>query len=284
MNKTSLKTSLSICILVLFHLTGFGQVIKGTVRDKETQEPLRYATLSVIGQNQRVITHHDGTFTLDVSRARATDSVSVSYIGYQPANYALSDINVTTNQQFELQPLVYTIEPVVVTARERHTQDIGFTKRGFRRTGWGDFSSGRGRTRGVVIAGMDCSLPIKSFVFHIRDNEWDSVAFRLDLLPMKNGEPGNSLLTENVIIHTNAKNKWVSVDLSRCGITHCGDLLATLEWVDAWGETGEYSNVLTLSMGKGTGTVFTKEAGEFEGKLEEEQLPMAMYVEVFSNN
>lgn len=283
MNKTSLKTSLLSFTLALFHLTGFGQVIKGTVRDNETQKPLRYATVSVIGQNLRIITRSDGAFTLDVSGATATDSVSVSYIGYQTARYAFSDIDFTTDQQFELQPVVYTIAPVVVTAKERQTQNIGFTKRVFRRTGWGDFSSGRGRMRGVVIADMDCSLPIKSFVFHIRDNEWDSVAFRLDLLPMKDGKPSSSLLTENVIIHTDAKNKWVTVDISHYGITHCGDLLATLEWVDAWGETGEYSNLLTLSMGKGTGAVYTKDAGEYAGKLEEEQLPMAMYFEVFGN-
>jgi len=60
-------------------------------------------------------------------------------------------------------------------------------------------------------------------------------------------------------------------------------LLATLEWVDAWGATGESSNVLTLAMAKGTGTIFTKEAGEYEGKLQERQLPVAMYLEVFSN-
>lgn len=33
----------------------------------------------------------------------------------------------------------------------------------------------------------------------------------------------------------------------------------------------------------GAGTVFTKEAGEYTGKLEEGQLSMAIYFEVFSN-
>ncbi|WP_090632261.1 hypothetical protein [Parapedobacter indicus] len=167
--------------------------------------------------------------------------------------------------------MVYTIEPVIVTARERKTRAIGFTKPDSRRTGWGDFSSSRGRMRGVVIRDVDRSNPIKSFVFRIRNNEWDSVAFRLDLLPFKDGKPGSSLLPENIVVHTGAKNKWITVDLAQYGITHCGDLLATLEGVDAWGTTGESSNVLTLAMVKGTGTIFTKEAGEYEGKLQERQ-------------
>ncbi|PPK98960.1 hypothetical protein SAMN05444682_11612 [Parapedobacter indicus] len=125
--------------------------------------------------------------------------------------------------------------------------------------------------RGVVIRDVDRSNPIKSFVFRIRNNEWDSVAFRLDLLPFKDGKPGSSLLPENIVVHTGAKNKWITVDLAQYGITHCGDLLATLEGVDAWGTTGESSNVLTLAMVKGTGTIFTKEAGEYEGKLQERQ-------------
>src|SRR5690606_41232682 len=71
-----LKTSLLSFTLALFHLTGFGQVIKGTVRDNETQKPLRYATVSVIGQNLRIITRSDGAFTLDVSGARSEEHTS----------------------------------------------------------------------------------------------------------------------------------------------------------------------------------------------------------------
>src|SRR5690606_4841922 len=110
------------------------------------------------------------------------------------------------------------------------------------------------------------------------DNDWDSVAFRLDLLSLKAGKPDKSLLPENIIFHTGVKNRWVTVNLDQYDITYCGDLLATLEWVDAWGTTNEYSNVLTLSLSKGTETVFTKEADEYEGKLLEGQAPLAMYV------
>lgn len=279
----SKRASLLLNALLLSSFIGVSQTLKGIVQDMETQEPLRYATVSIIGQNQRIVTRNDGTFTLAISRATASDSITVSYIGYETMVYSLTDLDVTTNQLLQLRPLVYTIEPVIVTARERKTRAIGFTKPDSRRTGWGDFSSGRGRMRGVVIRDVDCSNPIKSFVFRIRNNEWDSVAFRLDLLPFKDDKPGSSLLPENIIVHTGAKNKWVTVDLARYGITHCGDLLATLEWVDAWGSTGESSNVLTLAMAKGTGMVFTKEAGEYEGKLQDGQLPVAMYVEVFSN-
>lgn len=281
--RTSKRIGLLVSTLLLSSFLGFAQTLKGIVVDAETREPLRYATVSIIGQNQRVVTRSDGTFTLDISRSSASDSITVSYIGYQTTVYALGDLDVTTNQLLQLRPLVYTIEPVTVTARERKTRAIGFTKPDSRRTGWGDFSSSRGRMRGVVIRDVDCSNPIKSFVFRIRNNEWDSVAFRLDLLPFKGGKPGSSLLPENIIVHTGAKNKWITVDLAQYGITHCGDVLATLEWVDAWGTTGESSNVLTLAMAKGTGTVFTKEANEYKGRLQDGQLPVAMYVEVFSN-
>lgn len=281
--RTSKRIGLLVSILWFSSFIGVAQTLKGIVVDAEAREPLRYATVSIIGQNQRVVAGSDGAFTLDISRASTSDSVTISYIGYQAVVYALSDLNIASKQQFQLYPLVYSIEPVTVTARERKTRAIGFAKPSGLRTGWGDFSSGRGRMRGVVIRDVDCSNAIKSLVFRIRNNEWDSVAFRLDLLSFKDGKPGSSLLSENIIIHTAAKNKWVTIDLARYGIRHCGDVLATLEWVDAWGPIGESSNVLTLAMAKGTGTVFTKEAGEYEGKLQDGQLPVAMYVEVFSN-
>ncbi|MFC3196057.1 carboxypeptidase regulatory-like domain-containing protein [Parapedobacter deserti] len=78
-------------ILLFFPFTGLGQTLKGTVRDMETQEPLQYATISVIGQNRRVVTASDGTFTADISREKASDSITVSYIGYRTATFAIRD-------------------------------------------------------------------------------------------------------------------------------------------------------------------------------------------------
>lgn len=274
---------LVVAILLLGPFTGLGQILKGTVRDVETQEPLRYATVSIIGQNQRAVARSNGAFAWDVSRASATDSVTISYVGYRTVAYALRDLDITADQRFLLHPLVFAIEPVTVTARERKTKAIGFTKLSGLRTGWGDFSSNRGRMRGVVIREVDCSNTIKSFTFRIRNNDWDSVAFRLELLSFKDGKPGASLLPETIIVHTDAKNKWVTVDLGHYGIAHCGDVLATLEWVDAWGTTGEYSNVLTLGLGRGEGKVLTKEAGQYEEKLLEGEPPPAMYIEVFQD-
>ena len=272
---------LVIYILSLSPLIVLGQTLKGKVQDMETKEALPYATVSIIGQNQRVVTQSDGSFRLDISRANTSDSITISYIGYQAAVYVLRDLNVTNKQLFRLRPIVYAFEPATVTAKGNKTEPIGFTKPSNLRTGWGDFSSSRGRMRGVVIQNIDCSSTIKSFAFRIRNNDWDSVAFRLDLVSFKDGKPGNSLLPENIIIHTGAKNKWVTVDLADYGISPCGNVLATLEWVDAWGATGEYSNVLTLSLGKGKGTVFAKEADEYHGKLLTEQPPLAMYIDVF---
>lgn len=283
MRWTYFKKSMGLmtCMLLLSPFIVVGQILKGQVQDIETKEVLRYATVSIIDQNRRVVTQSDGTFRLDVSQINTADSITISYIGYQTAVYAIRDLNIAHQQLFQLHPLIYAFEPIIVTAKESKTQPIGFTRPSNLRTGWGDFSSSRGRMRGVVIQNIDCSNRIKSFAFRIRDNDWDSVAFRLDLVSFKDGKPGDSLLPENIIVRTGAKNKWVTVDLSSYGISHCGDILAILEWVDAWGTTGEYSNVLTLSLGKGKGTVFTKEADEYHGKLLTERSPLAMYIEVF---
>lgn len=273
---------LTLCLLLLHPFLSFSQTLVGTVQDMETKKPLPYATVSIIGKNQRAITQRNGIFTLGISQTNASDSVTISYIGYQTATYALQDLKLSKSQVFQIKAQVYTINPVTITAQAK-TQKIGFTKPGALRTGWGDFSSNRGRMRGVIIPDMDCAKTIKSCVFRIRNNDWDSVAFRFDLVSIKGGKIGGSVLPENIIIRTGAKNSWITVDLAHYGISHCGDVLATLEWVDAWGATGAYSNVLTLSLSKDTGTIYTKEASEYEGKLLTAQPPLALYLEVFSN-
>ena len=130
MRWTYFKKSMGLmtCMLLLSPFIVVGQILKGQVQDIETKEVLRYATVSIIDQNRRVVTQSDGTFRLDVSQINTADSITISYIGYQTAVYAIRDLNIAHQQLFQLHPLIYAFEPIIVTAKESKTQPIGFTR------------------------------------------------------------------------------------------------------------------------------------------------------------
>jgi len=71
------------------------------------------------------------------------------------------------------------------------------------------------------------------------------------------------------------------VDLEPYDLLLCGSVIATLEWVDAWGKTGIYSNVLTFSLSKTPGYEYMREAGEENGRLQWTDTSPAMYLEVY---
>jgi hypothetical protein len=119
--------------------------------------------------------------------------------------------------------------------------------------------------------------------FKINHNDWDSVAFRINILEVKDDKTGRSILSENIFVTTDKKHKWVKVDLDNKNIIICTKAVVTLEWVDAWGKIGEYSNLLTLSLGKSSGFMYSQEPGEEFGTLSFEKNSPAIIFEVYSD-
>ena len=275
-----------VFIIIFFsvgYFHAYAQALKGAVIDEVSGEPLPYANVSVVGKNIGSITLGNGTFKLDIASATSTDTIRFSYIGYESISIPIRSIDLSTEYIIPLLPITYQITPVTITATKKEVDLLGNPKTGRRMTGWGDFQSYRGRIRGLLIEGVDYPAKVKSFSFRINHNDWDSVAFRLNFLSMENGQPGKSILTENIIFHTDKKHKWVEIELEKYDIALCNETLITLEWVDAWGSVGEYSNVLTLSLSRNGGYVYNKEANEEFGSFLFDENAPAMFIAIYRN-
>lgn len=284
MTKEDRYLTMKLKLLVLFSLIcgcALGQELKGVVTDAATGEPLPYANVSIDGKNIGCITSGEGKFILSLTGADNKDTIVVGYLGYASVSMPVGSLDLSLEQAIALEPAIYSLETVHVSAGNRETETLGNSKAWRKMTGWGDFRSSRGRMRGLVIGNAACPARVKSFSFRINHNDWDSVAFRLNFLEMENAKPGNSILTENIIFHTDKKFKWVTVDLEKYGIEICDKVLATLEWVDAWGTFGEYSNMLTLSLSKNGGYVYSREADEATGAFRFDENAPAMFIEVY---
>jgi hypothetical protein len=194
----------------------------------------------------------------------------------------VDSLDLTKHHIIKLKPKVYELKPVEVKGTIKVSR-LGNEKVGRTYTGWGDFQSLRGRIRGLLIEGIECSSKVKSLSFRINHNEWDSVAFRINFVSVENGKPVTSLLQQNIFVTTSQKHRWVTADLQEYNIILCSKTLVTLEWVDAWGKTGEFSNMLTLSLSKNPGYTFVREPNEELGSFTMDENSPAMFIEVFGN-
>ena len=277
---TAWKHLLVLILLGLSHPT-LSQSFNGEVIDADTGLPLQYANIGIVGKNIGGIAFRDGIFNIALKGMESSDTIKVSYIGYQSQLIPAATLELSLYHKIRLKPSAVLLKPIIVREK-RQIKILGNAKAGQARTGWGDLQSLRGRTRGLKITDIECNVRAKSFCFKIDDNEWDSVAFRLNFLESKDGDStGESILAENIFVVTSAKRRWVCVDLERYDLLLCGSVIATLEWVDAWGKTGIYSNVLTFSLSKTPGYEYMREAGEENGRLQWTDTSPAMYLEVY---
>lgn len=270
-------------VILLLSLKAFPQVFTGKVVDKITSDPLEYANIGVIGRNIGGISLQSGDFSIDMSQAKKTDVIKVSYIGYESFSIPVNSIDFSSNHKIALKPIVQNLEPVVIAVKNE-SHNLGNQKAGMRHTGWGDFKSLKGRSRGILIEGAECPVKVKTLSFRINHNEWDSVAFRLNFLKYENGKVGESILAKNIFITTSLRHKWVKVDLTDQDIVLCSSVIVVLEWVDSWGKVQEgSSNLLTLSLSKVSSYMLIKEPGEEVGTLVAAEDTPAMFLEVFGN-
>lgn len=127
-----------MCFLVALPLLGFwateaqGQatgVIRGTVVQGETGEPIAGAQVEVVGTQRGTITGQDGTFVIPGISAGARE-VRVSYLGFGSVTRAANlQAGGTVNLEFQLRLSVLDLDEIVVTgvAGEATRRNLAFT-------------------------------------------------------------------------------------------------------------------------------------------------------------
>jgi len=109
--KNIYRKSLFTLLAFIISIQAYAQELKlrGRVIDKQTEEPISFATITVIGGKLSTHTDDNGNFNITVPSANA--KVRVSYVGYQSQVLPLDGNNTTFD--IALNP-ENTIEEVVI--------------------------------------------------------------------------------------------------------------------------------------------------------------------------
>ena len=105
---------LIILILLYCHLSAYSQVIKGTVFDKNTKDPVGYAYLYFSGTFSGTQTDQNGNFTLDALKNRSIP-LTISAIGYY--SVTLNEYLTGKPLSVYLIPKVYELNEVKISAK-----------------------------------------------------------------------------------------------------------------------------------------------------------------------
>ena len=108
--KRSILSILIFCNVI----ATFGQIIKGTILDKETGKIVDYAAIYLSGTFVGTNTDKEGNFQLDISK-NASMPLSVSAVGYNTVT--LNNFSVTEPLTIYLTTKIYNLNEVIISAK-----------------------------------------------------------------------------------------------------------------------------------------------------------------------
>jgi hypothetical protein len=225
------------CFLVICHL-GFSQVIiSGTIKDKNTQQAIPFASIGLVGTLQGVLSDGNGKFELTIPHFTDKDTIRISSIGYNSLSMAGNELKESTNKLFYLKPELYNLKEVEINAKNSGYTILGTSKysTGICTAFAGENNNWKGEQAAIQVNNtISTPVYIESFNFYIIKNVYpDSLQFRIMLYKVDaKGYPGKTFLKKPILFKTNLKHGEVTIDLKDYYITTTGDFFISLECLE----------------------------------------------------
>jgi hypothetical protein len=218
-------------------------VLKGKIIDAQTKRPIAYVNLGIPNKNMGTVSQLDGGFQI---AANSNDTIEVSMIGYESKKYLWGkDEKSKSIAVIEMEPKVNTLQEVVITGKRLPVRTLGNT------TTSHFFNIGLplkflGSEIGIVIKPGKRPALLKSFNLNVSENHMDSAIFRLNIYSLKNGQPFENVLSDNILLRVNNQAGLYHIELSNYKIILTDEALISLEWIDG-GKSGNERGVIFLS-------------------------------------
>lgn len=235
------------------------QTITGNINDKNTNFPLQYVNIGIIGKDQGTISDANGFFKLTLQDANRDDTLRISLIGYQPITLSIQKLikQRTFQLTIDLAEAITELKEVTLTSQKLTTKVLGnHTESKFL---GGKFAPGDlGSEIAIRIKVKKSATYLEKFSFNISYNSGDTAIFRVNIYDSKNGVPHENILTENILVKINGQAGKMQVDLSQYNIEVIDDFFIGLEWIDGKRNSGiVFSSALGIK-----GSTYYKKASQ----------------------
>lgn len=227
---------ITLFILFLFSCSIlFSQTpINGVVIDAETKAPVPYVNIGVKRLAIGTVSDERGAFSL--LPGQPDDLITFSSIGYTTMEVKAQGLK--EGAVVELSRRYYDLEQVEVKARQFNGVEKIFGVRNETRGPSIGFGSRQlGAQVGALIP-IDQPTYIKSANFVLNHARGDSMLFRVNIYAYEDGQIGDNLLKENILIHAKQQKGTITVDLAPYNLVLDKDVLLSLEWVRDDGKDG----------------------------------------------
>jgi hypothetical protein len=214
----------------------YSQTLNGRVFSTETNLPVGYVNVGIVGRNTGTVTDLNGNYSLELQPDNRNDSIRFSMIGYQSRSFLISRFIEDSVKNVYLDTRTFAISEVKIVYHKLKKTVLGNPvtssklKSGFESNTLGaELGIKLEVRRRVVLTDLNLNVAICSF---------DSVTYRLNIYQIENNTGYRNILTTPVYISF-TKDKIsdvVTFDLRKYAITVQGDVLISLELFKDQGE------------------------------------------------
>lgn len=253
--------SLLLVFLCICRSNVQSQVIHGKVLNVDTQLPLAYVNIGIMGRDIGTISDESGNFVLNPSILPAEAKVRFSMIGFESRIFDISSFY--DNITITLTEVPTLLNEVIVSSSAKRELQLGETTNTKKHlAGWGGYGVGAGSERGIRIDSEQFPLYPKVLGVNIARNAYDSILLRFHIRYLDNDLPAKEILPENLLHIFKGASGSVIIDISKYNLTIDKPVSVSVEWVKAWGSCKGASCFLQFSVNPSKGTLYMKEASD----------------------
>lgn len=229
-------------LFCLFSHLSYSQPLAGRIIDHDTQKPLPYVNISLLGKKSGTVSDANGYFQLNPDSGGPTDTVGFSMIGYSPLTITL---NALSSMLAKKQGHVH------LTATAMHLQEVVVAPvdYSYRREGNGNGkkrmkigfgpNDNLGREIGTLIQNEGEAF-IEDISITIAKNEYGNIKMRLNIYEWENGKPGKQINTVPVYVETDVTTGVWKADVSKYALRVNGDFFISYQYIEDMGQYGLY--------------------------------------------
>ncbi len=225
-------------ILILFSISilsiAAGQTFKGTILNSETNLPIEYVNIGVVGKNNGTVSNENGNYVLEIPSDFDSDTLKVSCIGYHPYSIKVEDFKRLMNHDITLKSRVYELQEVNIRPKQYRFKNLGVsTKMKNVQAGFKD--NLLGYELGVLMKVKKSAIP-ETLRTNVAYTTYDTLFYRVNVYRMKNKTEFENILEKPIYLEISNPREEVILDLKPYKIYVEGDFLVSLEHVRDMGE------------------------------------------------
>lgn len=213
--------------------------IRGIISDS-LKNPIQYVNVGILNKPVGTVTNENGEFYLNFDNSLILDTLKISCLGFKSKELQIKNLLTNKNEiNISLENYTEKLNEIIINSSNLKTFTKGKEQTKTKNKVFFAIPSMKNLNLGSEI-GRKFSLGtkkpslLKEFRFFLKENNFESVLFRLNFYTIENNIPSKKINNTNILISAvNGVTGWITVDLTDFGIKTKEDIIVTVEWIKA---------------------------------------------------